>query len=37
VTREHVSHAGKPFRREATSGHSFLRILVIALVLMTTV
>jgi hypothetical protein len=27
VTREHVAHAGQPFRREATSGHSLLLIL----------
>jgi hypothetical protein len=27
VTREHVSHAGQPFRREATAGHSLLLIL----------
>jgi hypothetical protein len=27
VTREHVSHAGQPFRREATAGHSLLLII----------
>jgi hypothetical protein len=27
VTNEHVSHAGQPFRREATGGHSLLLIL----------
>jgi hypothetical protein len=28
VAREHVSHAGQPFRREATSGHLLLLICV---------
>jgi hypothetical protein len=27
VTREHVSHAGQPFRREATAGHSLSLII----------
>jgi len=27
VTSEHVSHAGQPFRREATAGHSLLLII----------
>jgi hypothetical protein len=27
VTREHVSHAGQPFRRETTAGHSLLLII----------
>jgi hypothetical protein len=29
VTREHVSHAGQPFRREATAGHSLLLIIIL--------
>jgi hypothetical protein len=31
VTREHVSHAGQPFRREATAGHSLLLLIILSI------